>query len=54
MSVVLLLPAASLEDVAAAVRAELAPELARLDVAVSTRATPQDTTSADTYGGAVR
>lgn len=40
--VVFLLPGTPVEVIAAAVRAELAPELARLDQAVSTRATPAD------------
>ena len=43
--VVFLLPGTSLEDVAAAVRDAVAVELARLDVPVSTRATPADVTT---------
>lgn len=45
---VFLLPGTDLADIAAAVRAELAPELARindsLDADVSSRATPEDVT----------
>lgn len=42
--VVFLLPGTTVEDIAEAVRAELALELGRVDVAVSTRATPADVT----------
>jgi hypothetical protein len=59
--VLFLLPGTTVADVAAAVapavRAELAAELARLDAAVSTRATPLDVqaaASATTYGGTLR
>ena len=40
MALFLNLPVTTTEDIALAVRAELATELARVDVAVSTRATP--------------
>ncbi len=40
--VVFLLPGTPVEAIARAVRTELAAELARVDAAVSTRATPQD------------
>jgi hypothetical protein len=42
--VVFLLPGTTLEDITDAIRTALATELARLDVAVSTRATPEDVT----------
>lgn len=57
MGVVLTLPALTADEVAQAVRQALAVELARLDVAVSTRAAPDDvpsggtTAPAPTYGG---
>lgn len=58
--VLFLLPGTTVEDVAAAVapavRAELAAELARVDVPVSSRADAEDVRSATvaTYGGSVR
>lgn len=42
MGVFLNLPTTTTEDIAEAVRTELALELSRLDAAVSTRATPAD------------
>ena len=43
MALFLNLPVTTTEDIALAVRAELATELARVDVAVSTRAPETDT-----------
>lgn len=42
MSLVILLPSTTTADIAQAVRDLVAVELARLDVPVSTRATPED------------
>lgn len=58
MALFLNLPVTTDEDIADAVRAELAVELARLDVPVSTRATPADVTVTvalpDDFGGALQ
>jgi hypothetical protein len=55
--VLFLLPGTTVADVAAAVAPAVRAELARLDAAVSTRATPLDVqaaASATTYGGTLR
>lgn len=59
MSVVFLLPGTDVADIAAAVRAELAVELSRIDAPVSSRATPEDVadggpgTTPDVYSGSL-
>lgn len=49
-----LTPPSTVEQIAAAVRLNLAAELARLDVAVSSRATPADVVSAPIVTGDVQ
>jgi hypothetical protein len=51
--VVFLLPTVTPAELAAAVRVELAPELARINVAVSSRATPADVTTSVVVGAPV-